>query len=48
MIARREWQLWQCAAPRRSDEAGLVQVALQSEPTCASQLGEVDRYASLV
>ena len=40
-LLRREWQLSESPATRRSDEAGLVQVAVPSQPAQASQLGKV-------
>ena len=40
-LLRREWQLSVSPAARRSNEAGVVQVAVSSQPAQASQLGEV-------
>src|SRR5262249_8575493 len=40
-LLRREWQLSESPATRRSDEAGLVQMAVPSQPAQASQLGKV-------
>ena len=45
-LLRRQWQLSESAATRRSDEAGLVQVAVPSQPAQASQLGEVHAICS--
>src|SRR5207248_5373318 len=40
-LLRRAWQFSESAATRRSDEAGLVQVAVPSQPAQASHVGEV-------
>src|SRR4029450_3220299 len=40
-LLRREWQLSESAATRRSDEACLVQVAVPSQPAQASYVGKV-------
>ena len=40
-LLRRQWQLSESPATRRSDEAGVVHVAVPSQPAQASQLGEV-------
>src|SRR5215475_2891699 len=43
-LFRREWQLSESAATRRSDEACLVQVAVPSQPAQASYVGKVDGF----
>ena len=40
-LLRGQRQLWESAATRRSDEAGVVQVAVSSQPAQTSHMGEV-------